>query len=159
MSCTRSLYHYMFATIDISYTLDGASHTVWAGENWSRIAGAGRSRRVDTEHDKFVYFVLRKWTKLTINPLLAAKKYLIHKWRIAFSVAFFLMSGNDQHGRRLLLWGDTAEIFGFTFWYADALSSVYEISMAVACMHRVHLILPVSCNHIHVFHNTLGILL
>ena len=40
------------------------------------------------------------------------------------------MSGNDQYGRRLLLWGDTAEIFGFTFWYTDALSSVYEI-----CMH------------------------
>ena len=39
------------------------------------------------------------------------------------------MSGNDQDGRRLLLWGDTAEIFGFTFWYTDALSSVYEISM------------------------------
>ena len=39
------------------------------------------------------------------------------------------MSGNDQYGRRLLLWGDAAEIFGFTFWYTDVLSSVYEISM------------------------------
>ena len=39
------------------------------------------------------------------------------------------MSGNDQYGRRLLLWGDTAEIFGFTFWYTDALSSVCKITM------------------------------
>ena len=39
---------------------------------------------------------------------------------IVFCVAFF-MSGNDQYGRRL--WGDTAEIFGFTFWYTDALPS------------------------------------
>ena len=48
---------------------------------------------------------------------------------IVFSVAFFFMSGNDQYGRRLLLLGDTAEIFGFTFRYTDALSSVYEIFM------------------------------
>ena len=33
---------------------------------------------------------------------------------IVFSVAF-LMSENDQYGRRLLLWWDTAEIFGFNF--------------------------------------------
>ena len=39
------------------------------------------------------------------------------------------MSGDDQYGRRLLLWGDTAEIFAFTFSYTDELSSVYEISM------------------------------
>ena len=33
---------------------------------------------------------------------------------IVFSLAFF-WCGNDQYGRRLLLWEDTAEIFGFTF--------------------------------------------
>ena len=39
------------------------------------------------------------------------------------------MSGNDEYDRLLLLLGDTAEIFGFTFWYTDALSSVSEISI------------------------------
>ena len=41
------------------------------------------------------------------------------------------MIGSDQYGRRLLLWGDTAEIFSFTFLYTDALPSVYEISSNV----------------------------
>ena len=52
------------------------------------------------------------------------------KYSVFFGI--FLMSGNDQYGRRLLLWGETAEIFGFTFnmQMPDALSSVYEISMA-----------------------------
>ena len=45
------------------------------------------------------------------------------------------MSGNDQYGRRLLLWGDTAEVFGFTFWYTDSptlttrLTKVIKISL------------------------------
>ena len=39
-------------TIDISYTLDDASHTV----SW-RIAGAGRSHRVEKEHDNLCIFI------------------------------------------------------------------------------------------------------
>ena len=50
--------------------------------------------------------------------------------------SIFLMGGNDQYGDCQLLWGDTAEIFGFTFLYTDALSSVYEISMALAYFWR-----------------------
>ena len=45
-----------------------------------------------------------------------AKNYLIHnaeKYSVFSSI--FLMSENDQYGRRLLLLGDTAKIFGFTF--------------------------------------------
>ena len=37
-------------SIDISYTLDGASHTV-GRRKLKPDAGAGRSHRVDTEHD------------------------------------------------------------------------------------------------------------
>ena len=56
----------------------------------------------------------------------------MHK-SIVFCVAFFWwVATTGQYGRRLLLLGDTAEIFCFTFWYTDALSSVYEISMSFA---------------------------
>ena len=50
------------------------------------------------------------------------------------------MSGNDQYGRRLLLLGDDAEIFSFTFLYTDALSSVYEIKRPILSYYRSHLL-------------------
>ena len=60
-------------TIDISYTLDGASHTV---DRQAKIeagpAGAGRYHRVDKEQDNLWGFLLRKWTKLTTSPLLCS---------------------------------------------------------------------------------------
>ena len=31
--------------------------TLWAGENWSEIAGAGRSHRADMEHDNLCIFI------------------------------------------------------------------------------------------------------
>ena len=49
-SCMCCKLLYFMLTVDISYTL--AVHPIlWAGENLSQIAGAGRSHRVDMEHD------------------------------------------------------------------------------------------------------------
>ena len=56
------------------------------------------------------------------------------------------MSGNDQYGRRPLLWGDTAEIFGFTFdmqmRYLVYMKNpwLFHHSAALICLHQIQLL-------------------
>ena len=81
-----------------------AHPSLWAGENWSRVAGAGRFHRIDTEHNNFCILYCENGQSWQQILFYAAKNYFIHnaeKYGVFCSI--FSMSGIDQYGRRLLL--------------------------------------------------------
>ena len=102
--------------------------TLWAGENWSQIAGAGRSNM--TQSMIICIFCIAEMDKVEKKSSFMQLKIFNTQMQksTVFSVKLFLMSGNDQYGRRLLLWGDTAEIFGFTL----DIQMRYLVSMNIA---------------------------
>ena len=107
--------------------------TLWAGENWSRIAGAGRSHGVDTEHDNLC-ILYGEMDKVDSKPSFGLKCiYCTNAEKYSVFCSIFLMSGNDQYGRRLLLWGDTAEIFGFTFDTRQKITSCWKQDWTLLC--------------------------
>ena len=67
-----------------------AHPTLWTGENWSRIAGAGRSHRVDKEHDNLCFFIAELDKVDYKSSFMQLKVFNTQMQKsIVFSVAFF----------------------------------------------------------------------